>query len=246
MFERSGSRIVATYGFMERPGLRLAPPIAESFDSERRSCLPGGHDSEQPFEELVGRTDGLQPWRRVFHVVGGSCVAWTVYTLSPLSAATRWLFGVLFVVSFVADLLRVRSETLNRFFFRRFSALASPREAEGMTGFPSFVLGVFVVLWLPGGALAVPSILVLSFSDPAASTVGRLWGKHPLGTGTLEGTSAFFVTAVVVLVPFAGVWSAVLVAALAAGSEVLPSGLDDNLVVPVATAAGLWALSGVA
>ena len=101
-----------------------------------------------------------------------------------------------------------------------------------MTGFPWFVLGVFLVLWIPGGTLAVPSILVLSFSDPAAGTVGRLFGKHPLGKGTLEGTSAFFITAVAVLIPFVGVSIALPVAALVAVMEILPTGLDDNLVIP--------------
>ena len=207
--------------------------------------MPKRPGPEQPFKELVGRTEGLQPWRRVFHLAGGSCIAWVVYTLSPLSASTRWLFGGVFVVAFLTDLLRLRSEALNRLFFRTFAALASPREAEGMTGVPWFVLGVFLVLWLPGGTLAVPSILVLSFSDPAAGTVGRLFGKRRLAKGTLEGTLAFFITAVAVLIPFVGVSIALPVAALVAVMEILPMGLDDNLVIPVATAVCLWALSGV-
>ena len=196
-------------------------------------------------EELVERTEGLQPWRRVFHLVGGSCVAWIVYTLSPQAASARWLFGSALTVAFAADLLRLRSEALNRLFFRTFSALLCPREV-GRLSLTWFLLGVFLLLWFPGDTLAVPSILVLTFADPAAGVVGRLWGRHPVGKGTLEGAAAFFITAVAVLVPFVGVWAALPVAAVVAAAEVLPGRLDDNLVIPVATAACLWVLTGLA
>lgn len=202
-----------------------------------------GPAPRQPFEALVRRTAGLQPWRRVLHAVGGSCVAGLVHAMSPASPATRWLFGTAAAIAFVVDLLRLRSESLNRLFFRTFPRLLSPREADGTTGFPWFLLGVFAVSWPSGGSLAVPSILVLAFADPAAATVGRLAGRRPLGKGTVEGTLAFLLVAVVVLTPFVGVWAALPVAALVAAVEVLPWGLDDNLTIPVATAAGLWAFS---
>lgn len=165
--------------------------------------------------------------------------------MSPLSPSTRWLFGSVFVASLLIDLVRLRSEALNRRFFGTFPALLSPREADGTTGVPWFVLGLFLVLWLPGGGLVIPSILVFAFADPAAGTVGRLFGKHPVGKGTLEGSLAFFVTAVAVLIPFVGVAMALPVAAFVAVMEVLPMGLDDNFVIPVATAISLWTLSGV-
>ena len=204
-----------------------------------------GPRPEPPFDELVARTDGLQPWRRVVHLAFGSGIAWIVYVLSPASSSTRWLFGASLAIVLVGDFVRLRSEAVNRLFFRAFSALVSPREAESM-GLPWYMLGVFVVLWLAGGTFAVPSILVLAVADPAAGTVGRLWGKHPLGKGTWEGTSAFFLIAVAVLMPFVGIWIAVPVATLVAGVEILPTDLDDNLVIPITTAVGLWVMATVA
>jgi len=208
--------------------------------------LPRKPRPERPPDELVGRTTGLQPWRRALHVAGGLGVAWLVYTLSPLSAVSRWVLGGAFVASLLADLVRLRSAPLNRLAFRTCGPLLSPKEAEGTTGVPRFLLGAFLVLWPHGGSFAVPSILVLAFADPAASTIGRIHGRRRLGKGTLEGMSAFFIAAVLVLAPFAGVALAVPVAALAAVAELLPVGLDDNLTVPVATAVGLWAASGFA
>jgi dolichol kinase len=193
------------------------------------------------FEEIVAGTAGLQPWRRLFHLAGGSALAWILHGLSPESASAKWLVGGALAVAFMADLLRLRSVTLNRSFFRVFRPLLSPREVEGLS-LTGFLLGVFLVLWFPEPTV-VPAVLVLAISDPAASVVGRIWGRHPIGKGTLEGTAAFFATAAVVLIPFAGVAAALPIAAVAASVEALPTGRDDNIVIPAATAAGLWAAS---
>jgi len=195
-------------------------------------------------EELAGRTDGLQPWRRLSHVVCGAGIALIVYTLGPQSVPTRWLFGGLLTITFFADLLRLKLPNLNRFVFRTFGALMCPREARRLS-LTWFLLGVFLALWFPGEGVSVAAILVLAVADPAASVVGRLWGRLRLGKGTLEGTLAFFAAAVAILAPFVGIPAAIPVAAFVAGVEVLPTGLDDNLLIPVATAGGLWALAGL-
>jgi dolichol kinase len=195
-------------------------------------------------QELAGRTDGLQPWRRLAHVVCGAGIALVVYTLEPQSVPSRWLLGGLLGITFLADAYRLRSDALNRFVFRTFGALMCPREARRLS-LTWFLLGVFLALWFPGEGVAVAAILVLSLADPAASVVGRLWGRRPLGKGTLEGTLAFFATALAVLFPFVGIPAALAVAAFVSVVEVLPTGMDDNLLIPVATAGGLWALAGL-
>ena len=191
--------------------------------------------------ELVRRTEGLQPWRRVFHFVGGLLVAWIVYLLSPHSSETRWIFGSVLAVTLLVDLLRLRAKALNRIIFRTFNALLRPREID----FPSlswYMLGVFLVLWIPDSASAVPALLVLAAADPVAGVVGQAWGSHPLGKGSIEGSLAFFVVALAVLVPFVGTFTAAAVAAIATVAEGLPTSLDDNLLIPVITALSLWAL----
>jgi len=206
--------------------------------------LPKRPQPEQRLEELAERTEGLQPWRRLLHLVTGTLIALAAYTLEPQSVPLRWLFGGLLAIVLLTDVLRLNFEDLNRFVFRTFGALMCPREAKHLS-LTWFLLGVFVTLWFPGEGVAVAAILVLSLADPAASVVGRIWGAHRLGKGTLEGTLAFFLTAVAVLVPFVGVPWALPVAALVAVVEVLPTGMDDNLLIPVTTAGCLWALSGL-
>lgn len=195
---------------------------------------------EETLDQLVRQTDGLQPWRRTLHVLVGCSLAWIVHVLGQQSPSTRWLFGTALGLAFIGDLARLRSPAFNRYIFRTFTALMCPREA-GRLSLTWFLLGVFLVLWFPDG-VAVPSLLVLALADPTASVVGRLWGTHPLGKGTLEGGVAFAAAALLVLTPFVGVSAAVPVAVGVASTELLPGPHDDNVLIPVVTAAGLWIL----
>lgn len=197
---------------------------------------------EETLDQLVRQTDGPQPWRRAAHVLVGCLVTWIVYVLGPHAPSTRWLFGTALAVVFMADLARLRWQAFNRFIFRTFRVLMCPREAD-RPSLTWFLLGVFLVLWFPDG-LAVPSLLVLALADPTASLVGRLWGTHPVGKGTLEGAVAFSATTLLVLTPFVGLWAALPVAVVVASAEVLPGPHDDNVLIPVVTAACLWILGG--
>ena len=51
-------------------------------------------------------------------------------------------------------------------------------------------------------------------------------------------------TTLLVLTPFVGLWAALPVAVVVASAEVLPGPHDDNVLIPVVTAACLWILGG--
>ena len=140
----------------------------------------------------------------------------------------------------VLDLVRLRFKAANTVFFRWFAALASPREAQKVSSSTWFLIGALTLLLFAPPGLFVPAMLVLAFADPAASIVGRLWGRRRLGKGTWEGTTVFFLVAVIVLTPVVGLQAALVGGAAAAAFEVVPSGVDDNLLVPLVTAGALW------
>lgn len=125
-------------------------------------------------------------------------------------------------------------------FFRLFRALASPREAGGLASSTWYVAGVLLtlVLFPPGPALA--GILVLALADPAASYVGRRWGRRPLGDGTVEGSVVFAAVATLVCLPLAGIGAAVAAALVAALVERVPALPDDNLTIPVVAGGTVW------
>ena len=205
-------------------------------------------DAERPegseFDAAVRLTEGVQPWRRLFHMGAGVGMAAFVHWSGPGSVVPVATLGGALAAALVLDWVRLRSRAANTTFFRWFSALASPREARGVASSTWFLIGALTVLVVAPHRFFAPAMLVLSFADPAASVVGRLWGKHKVGKGSWEGTGAFFLVAVAVLAPFAGLPAALIAAVLVAAAEVLPSGIDDNLTVPLATALALWLVGG--
>ncbi len=190
-------------------------------------------------DALVRRTEGVQPWRRVFHAAGGAAMAGFAWFVGADSSAARWTFAALAAAAAALDVVRLRWPPANAAFFRFFSALASPREAGRIASSTWYVTSALLLsLWAPTPVFAA-AMLVLAFADPAASIVGRLGGRRRLGSGTWEGTAAFLAVAFGVLAPLAGPVAALAVASLAAAAEAFPARIDDNLTVPLVTALAL-------
>jgi dolichol kinase len=107
-----------------------------------------------------------------------------------------------------------------------------------------FGAGLAFLLFPLGPASAAGAVLAVS--DSLSTIIGKGLGRHRiLGAKTLEGTSAFFLSALLVCLLFFSPPAAFLAAASAALAELLPewkrisasrlSGvLDDNLLIPLA------------
>lgn len=196
--------------------------------------------SEPPLDHLVSRTEGLQPWRRVFHAFSGLMIVFVPFLAGWSRGTTLTLLTVALFVGLVLDVIRLRTTWVNRIFFRFFSGLASPREARGLASSTWYALGALVAFAVFPPPIAAGAIILLALADPAAGVVGRLVGRRRFGKGTVEGTTTFWVVGSAVLVPLVGWPHAVVAAAAAALAEIAPGLVDDNLVVPVVTGAVLW------
>jgi dolichol kinase len=195
-----------------------------------------------PLGPLVDRTEGLQPWRRIFHALTGCAVAGWLSVSGSAWETHVALFGAGVVLLFLGDLLRLRIPALNRLFFRLFRPLASPREAGGIASSTWYLLGCWLAIVIFPVDIALRSILVLALADPIASYVGRRWGKHAFFSGSVEGSILFFSVSLAILAPFAGGPVGALVAGAATLLERIPWRLDDNLTIPLGTGALLWSL----
>ena len=212
-------------------------------EAEPRSEIGRRGISKEPSLELVSRvepTDGLQPWRRLFHAANGLAMALLPGALGLDKAAVLLILGFLFVVALMADIARLRDPRLNALFFRAFGSLASAREAVGIASSTWFLAGVFLTWALFPARVAVAGILVLALADPAAGTVGRLWGKRRLGKGTVAGSSTFLLVAFAVLAAHLGPTAGLVGALAAAAVEAVSGRIDDNLTVPVTAAFSGW------
>ncbi|OJJ78486.1 diacylglycerol/polyprenol kinase family protein [Aspergillus glaucus CBS 516.65] len=90
---------------------------------------------------------------------------------------TPWLFSALVPIA-ATDLIRHRSETVNKFYIRCVGALMRETEVSGYNGVIWYLLGAYTVLRFLPKDVGVMSILLLSWCDTAASTFGRLYGRY--------------------------------------------------------------------
>lgn len=119
-------------------------------------------------------------------------------------------------------------------------------ERYGLIGSTYFIFGALLSMILFPKPVTIASLYILICCDAVAAIVGTMWGRTRIFAKTLEGSIAFFVTGVIVVLlamqdtplwgeaamqkhlPWGilGVFAAALV-------ELLPTGLDDNLTVPL-------------
>ena len=176
--------------------------------------------------------------RKLFHLFGGLGLLGVYFILSRELALM--LYALLFVIVLALDLVRLRVPAFNQFIFTRFGSIIRPIEAKKLTGTPPYILGIGLSLLFFRTDVAVTAISFLAFGDVAAATVGEQYGNIKIAGKSLEGTLAFIVAA-----GGAGLLLSVVGIALplgifmlgmfvAAGVELLPLPVNDNLVIPLA------------
>jgi len=190
----------------------------------------------------LGRVDA-ESTRKLVHVFVGLIVA-----AFPLVFQAFWPVAVL-CAGFAALLEWGRRE------HRLLSVHGVARPSLGAAYYPAAVALVFFLAherpWI-----YLPSILVMTISDTAAALVGRACGRHvyrvAAGTKSLEGSAAFFVSALPCVyiplrltAPLTGLECALAAldtAVLAATLEAVSGDGSDNLSVPVGTCFALTML----
>ena len=120
--------------------------------------------------------------------------------------------------------------------------MVSPRESQNIASSTWYILGALIAIVLFPISAALSGILVLAWADPTASYLGRRWGKRSFLGGTLVGTTAFLVVAVLILSVRHPLTIAIPSAFLITLVERLAWPLDDNLVLAPACA-GILTLS---
>ncbi|GMV06602.1 MAG: hypothetical protein AMXMBFR53_28780 [Gemmatimonadota bacterium] len=201
----------------------------------------GTADPSAELASLVERTSGLQPGRRLFHAFNGSVVALALTWLDMARPTVLWILGGILAALVVLDVVRLTVPAANALFFRSFQHLASPREAAGPASSTWYTLGLLLTVALFPRDAAVTGVLFLAWADPAASYLGRRFGKRPFLGGSLEGTLVFTAVAAAVAVFRHGALVGAVAAVGGAFAERRSWPLDDNLTVPV-VGAGLVTL----
>lgn len=188
--------------------------------------------------------------RNLFHV-GNALVVLTLVVLLP-SAWLIPLASAFFGLAVFLETSRRFSARWNALLMKLFGPVAHPYEHYRVNSASWYVGALFVLAWMERPMVAAVGIGVLGLADPAASLVGRRFGRRKLLHGrTLEGTLTFAavgaLVSAAVLVGYGLPALTVAIVSVAAGiagalAELMSRRVDDNFSVPVLTAAAAWGM----
>jgi len=147
----------------------------------------------------------------------------------------------LMLISLGLDLIRINLAFANRIFLRFLSPVLKKNEDRWITGATYMLIATVVAFLVFEQNVAVVALLFLSVGDSMAALVGsrtpgpRIFRKSP------GGSLAFIVGSLLVVLVLVGSgfihyhWGLIAGALIAAGVELAPVRLDDNLTIPLLT-----------
>lgn len=206
--------------------------------------------------------------RKVMHVSIGFLTMWLYIQGVQLVQVTPVLTALLVVIG-SADILRFRIPEFNQLYVRYMGFLMREKEvSQSYNGVIWYLVGLIAVFLVFPKDISLLAVLLLSWADTAASTVGRRFGKYTpkIGNKSLAGSLAAFAAGIFsawliykVYLPLYDynnlpgdiLWKpqesrvsfpllAVVIGIAGAASEAVDF-VDDNLTIPVLSASCIWA-----
>jgi dolichol kinase len=184
--------------------------------------------------------------RKLFHL--SSAAIAIAYVLADRTFML-WGLAICLGIAVVVEALRYLHPGFRALFARSVGFMVRDAEWGRLTGSTYVLLGALLsVAIFPSKNVVIGVLLVLSISDSAASLIGIRYGRIRFLGKSLEGSLAFFVTALIILglaLPATPV-VALIAAFVATVVEALPSlklgrlELNDNVMVPLLTGAIIY------
>jgi dolichol kinase len=172
-----------------------------------------------------------------------------------ISKTTALQILVPLTLAFVlTDLARLFVLPARRLYERFFGFLLRRHERSGarkrLNGASYVLISATICIWLFPKVIIITAFAILIVSDTAAALFGRRFGRHSFFKKTLEGTTAFLLTALVVVaaapkVQFLMTEYVIGAAGAFVGSLVEAAStdlIDDNLSIPIAISLTMWGL----
>ncbi|KAI9823949.1 MAG: hypothetical protein M1819_001101 [Sarea resinae] len=144
--------------------------------------------------------------RKALHVSIGFFTIYLYTSGLQTSIIPPYLLSALLPIASV-DFLRHNFPSFNRIYIRCLGALMRESEVAGYNGVIWYLLGAWIVLKFFPKDVGIMGVLLLSWCDTAASTIGRLWGHYTprLRRGkSLAGSLAAFAVGVATAAAFWG------------------------------------------
>jgi len=173
------------------------------------------------------------------------------YFLTPRTVALR-LCATVTVFALTVDIARHYYPPLEQLVNRTFGWLLRSHEADRdrkrLSGATWVLISATLALWIFPKIIAITGFCVLIVADMAAALIGRRYGRHKFLAKSVEGSAAFFLSALLVVTFLPKIEYALSEYLVGAGAalvativEALPIDLDDNFSVPMSFGAAMWA-----
>lgn len=157
------------------------------------------------------------------------------------------LLGILFAGFLVVDLMKNFIPPLSRWYHNTFDPMLRKHELEEkplqLNGATNITLSALLLVLFFPKIIAITCFAMVAVSDTMAALIGRKYGRHRFGDKSFEGSLAFLVTSllIVVFVPRLDLTAGIITALAATLVEALPIRLnkvkiDDNLTIPIISA----------
>jgi dolichol kinase len=175
-----------------------------------------------------------------------------IYYFIPRTVALEILVP-LTVAFFVVDLLRYYHQPTARIFYKFFGWLLRSHEQDHtvkrLNGATYVLISATICVLIFPKLITVTSFAILIISDSTAALIGRRYGKRKFFRKSMEGSTAFFISALVVsfLTPkifYAPIEYGIAACGAAVGTviEAMSIHVDDNLSIPISISVVMWVL----
>lgn len=176
-------------------------------------------------------------FRKLFHL-GAIAIPIGYYFLGA-GVVIPILFATL-GFSLVLDYIRLFGQRGSRRFISRYlGIMIRPSERRDFVGATYILSGSILTILLFDKMVAIAAISFIVLGDTAGAIIGRLWGRVRFRSKSLEGSISFFLACCLVAVAVPGIsfWIKITGAVTATVVEAITLHIDDNLIVPVTSAA---------
>ena len=164
-----------------------------------------------------------------------------LYLLVPITAA--------FII---VDVARYYIPIVARWFYKWFGWLLRRHETDinkkRLSGASNVLISALLCVLLFPKVIAINAFTILIISDTTSALIGRRFGRHRFLAKSLEGSLAFFVSAILVILVAPKIAQlpmeyiiGFIAAAICTVVEALPIKIDDNLSIPISVGLSLWA-----
>jgi dolichol kinase len=165
------------------------------------------------------------------------------------------------------DLARYYHKPTAEIFYKIFKWMLRSHEiderSKRLNGATNVLIAATLCVYMFPKMIFITAFTILIVSDSLAALVGRRWGRRKFFTKSVEGSLAFFLSAVAVVLIVSmlqydpanetgwragvgvngySIWIGIIAAAIGTVVEALPVKIDDNLSIPISIGTVMWLL----